>query len=309
MLRSGSSGNAALVTAGATRILIDAGVGPRVLAKELAAYGLAVKDLTGAIFTHCHSDHVRGNTLQLLAREGVPIHFNEGTWECANRREPHAALDRFPAHLVRIFEPHVPFVLGDLEIAACRIAHGDPGPLNPAGDPVCFTLTDSRDTVGYATDIGHMTDAVLAHLKPADLLVLESNHDLEMEMLSPRPYQVRKWIIGDHGHLSNPQAAQAIQALFAGRERAGVVLAHLSELCNTVGLARSTSVDALAGRAEVAVGVADRLHASIPWSLDGGLARPLNGELVATIPHSRAELAEMAAGRLPLPLPAGWPAW
>src|SRR5688572_27746666 len=106
MLRSGSSGNAALVTAGATRILIDAGIGPRVLAKELGTHGLAVGDLTGAIFTHCHSDHVRGNTLALLAREGVPIHFNEGTWEAARRREaPRTDLDAFPHQLVRIFAP------------------------------------------------------------------------------------------------------------------------------------------------------------------------------------------------------------
>lgn len=309
MLRSGSSGNSAIVTAGATRVLIDAGIGPRVLAKELAAFGLAVKDLAGAIFTHCHSDHVRGNTLQLLAREGVPIHFNEGTWRTAVRREAGSALDRFPDRLVKIFEPGEPFIVGGLEIDACRIAHGDPGVLNPAGDPVCFTLHDGTDTIGYATDLGHLTEAVEAHLRRADLLVLESNHDLEMEKLSPRPYQVRKWIMGDHGHLSNPQAAAALQSLFAGRERGGVVLAHLSEMCNTVGLARNTALEAMAGRCEIAVGVADRLHASVPWTLEKGLARPLGEEHQVVVPHSRDALAEMAAGRMPLPLPAGWPAW
>lgn len=293
MLRSGSSGNAAVVTAGRTRILIDAGIGPRVLAKELAVMGLAVRDLTGAIFTHCHSDHLRGNTLALLAREGVPIHLNEGTWEAARIREARTDLDGFPAHLVRIFDPGRPFAIDGLEIDACRIAHGQPGPHNPAGDPVCFTLHDGRDTLGYATDLGHVTPAILAHLGPADLLVFESNHDVEMERMSPRPFPVKQWIIGDTGHLSNPQAAEALITLFENREGGGVILAHLSEMCNTVGLARTTTAEALAGRCEVAVGVANRKHASPPWELAGGRARPLREE-----PH----LPEFT-------LPAGWPGW
>lgn len=293
MLRSGSSGNAAIVTAGRTRILIDAGIGPRVLAKELAVMGLAIRDLTGAIFTHCHSDHLRGNTLALLAREGVPIHLNEGTWDAARIREARTDLDGFPAHLVCIFDPGRPFVAGDLEIDACRIVHGQPGPHNPAGDPVCFTLTDGRDTLGYATDLGHVTAAVQAHLKRADLLVFESNHDVEMERMSPRPYQVKQWIIGEAGHLSNPQAAEALMDHFENREGGGVILAHLSEMCNTVGMARATTQDALAGRCEIAVAVANRLHASPPWELAGGRARPLREE-----PYVQE-----------LPLPAGWPSW
>ena len=83
----------------------------------------------------------------------------------------------------------------------------------------------------------------------------------------------------------------------------------IRDRCNTVGLARSGAVDALKGRAEIAVGVADRFHASVPWTLDGGLARPLGGLPDAEAALDRAALAEMAAGRLPLPLPAGWPAW
>lgn len=293
MLRSGSSGNAAIVTAGHTRVLIDAGIGPRVLAKELAVLGLAVRDLTGAIFTHCHSDHLRGNTLALLAREGVAIHLNEGTWEAARIREARTDLDGFPAGLVRIFEPGRAFEVGGLAIDACRIVHGQPGPHNPAGDPVCFTLTDGRDTLGYATDLGHVTAEVRAHLRRADLLVLESNHDVEMERMSPRPYPVKQWIIGDAGHLSNPQAAELLVDLFKDREGGGVILAHLSEMCNTVGLARTTASEALDGRCEVTVGVANRLHASPPWELAGGRARPLREE-----PH------------LPEPLLlAGWPAW
>lgn len=293
MLRSGSSGNAAIVTAGRTRVLVDAGIGPRVLAKELGVLGLGVRDLTGAIFTHCHSDHLRGNTLALLAREGVPIHLNEGTWEAARIREARTDLDGYAPHLVRIFEPGRPFEIGQLEIDACRIVHGQPGPGNPAGDPVCFTLSDGRDTLGYATDLGHMTAAVRDHLKPADLLVLESNHDIEMERMSPRPYQVKQWIIGDAGHLSNPQAAEALMDLFENREGGAVILAHLSEMCNTVGLARSTAADALAGRCEVQVGVANRKHASAPWQLEKGVARALREEPV--YPE--------------LQLPAGWPAW
>lgn len=273
MFRSGSSGNCSLLVAGKTRLLIDAGIGPRVLAKELAVLGLEARDLTGIVFTHCHSDHLRGNTVTMLAREGVPAYLNFGTWAMACRRDP--ALRHMPAMGVRIFDEAQPFEVDGLAVKAFSVSHGQPGEDNPAGAPVGFLMTDGTDTFGYCTDIGHVTEGVVARLKQADMLVFESNHDVEMEKLSPRPYMTKQWIMGDSGHLSNKQAAHAIGEMFAGREGGGVILAHLSEMCNTVGLARETAKDALVGKADITVGVANRLHASAPWELDRGVARPL----------------------------------
>jgi phosphoribosyl 1,2-cyclic phosphodiesterase len=270
VLRSGSSGNAALVsTQDGTTVLIDAGIGPRVLAGELAAAGLAVRDLAGALFTHCHSDHLRGGTLALLAREGVPLHVNAGTWREAGRRMSSREAAAAGATW-QPFEPDQPFEVRGLQVAACRVPHGEPGPDNAAGDPVCFTLTDGTDTLGYATDLGHVPDEVAAHLRDADLLVLESNHDPEMLRQAPRPPHVRAWIGSDVGHLRNDQAATLLARLFAGREGVGVVLAHLSEQCNTHGLARAAAQEALAGIAEVVVGVAQRHRATTPWEVRAG---------------------------------------
>jgi phosphoribosyl 1,2-cyclic phosphodiesterase len=279
MFRSGSSGNCSLLTVGATRLLIDAGIGPRSLAKELAVLGLSVKDLTAAVFTHSHSDHLRGNTMLALAREGVPMYMNEGTFEGGRRREGRGDLDRLPAGRVIHFEAERPFAIDGIQLTAFQVDHGAPGPNNHAGDPVGFVIRDGTDTFGYCTDIGHVTLNTLAHLKAADLLVLECNHDVEMARLSARPWHVKQWILGEYGHLNNTQCASALSQLFAGREGVGVVLAHLSEQCNTVGMARETTREALAGLCEAAIGVANRHHATRPWVLERGRARPLELEV------------------------------
>ncbi|HEY9723921.1 MAG TPA: MBL fold metallo-hydrolase [Oscillatoriaceae cyanobacterium] len=275
VFRSGSSGNCALLTSGRTRLLIDAGVGPRVLAKELSVHGLGVRDLTAAIFTHCHHDHLRANTLALLAREGVTSYMAPGTWERARKRDAAGLLDAMPANRVGFFDPESPFELEAMAVETFRVSHGDPGPHNPAGDPVGFTMHDGADTFGYCTDVGFLCDRALACLGRADLLVLESNHDIEMERMSARPWPTKQWILGETGHLSNVQAAAAIAELFANREGKGVLLAHLSEMCNTSGLARETAREAIAGRGELRIGVAQRHTASTPWELKHGVATAL----------------------------------
>lgn len=272
VLRSGSSGNATLYSCDRTHVLIDAGVGPRVLARELAALDLKLADLAAVVFTHCHSDHLRPAALLALVAAGATCYANAQTWRMATRRAPE--LDAL-ASAWRPFEPALPFEIGPFRFTATRVPHGEPGLDNPAGDPVCFAIETGAGRLAYATDLGHVPEGVLKALAGARHFVLESNHEPDLTLMSARPYHVKRWILSEHGHLSNAQAAAALVELLKGQSGVGVILAHLSEAANHPALARGAAAEALAGLAECRIGVAGRHEATPAWVLQGGVAAPV----------------------------------
>ena len=230
VLGSGSRGNAVLLEAGGSRVLIDAGFAPRTLGARLAALGIAGESIEAVVLTHEHADHVRG-ACSGARRWGWTLYATEGTSRvCPELR----------AHGARCFRAGATLELTALSLEAVATPHD-------AAEPVAFVATarasGARAAVAY--DFGSAGSALRRALRQLDVLVLEANHDEGMLRAGPYPPSVRERIGGRRGHLSNDAAAVLAQEC-AHRQLGHVVLAHLSESCNDPGLATATVRAALA---------------------------------------------------------------
>lgn len=223
-LASGSSGNAILVRAGATALLVDAGLSAKVLSSLLESLDTPPQSLAGILLTHEHGDHVRG--LKILAsKHSIPVFATALT-----ARELRNSI---PSADWRLFSSGSTFDLGDFRIAAFSVPHD-------AADPVGFVLTHGNTSFAVATDLGHPTRQVVNSLRGVNALLVESNHDEALlQNDTKRPWGVKQRIMSRHGHLSN-QSAAALIAEIASPSLSHVLLAHLSEDCNSPALAVST---------------------------------------------------------------------
>ena len=224
VLGSGSSGNATLVRAGHTHVLVDAGFSGKDLERRLGVLGVEPSQIQAIVISHDHGDHTRG--MGVFARKhGTPLYMTEAT------RDACAKLLRGPEE-VRTYRPGHPFVIGDVRVEPFITVHD-------AADPVGLALVDECTglRLGVATDLGRPTAQIRHALSRCDLLVLEANHDEVLLATSPYPWSVKRRIASSHGHLSNQAAAQFAVELLHPR-LAGVVLAHLSNECNRPELAQ-----------------------------------------------------------------------
>lgn len=223
MLGSGSGGNAILVVAGGTRLLVDAGFSARDLARRLEALGEDPDGLNGILITHDHGDHTRGMGVY-ARRHGTPLYLTAGTRRaCAKLlrgQEP-----------VKEYRAGHPFLIGDLRVEPFVTVHD-------AADPVGVALVDVATgcRLGVATDLGRPTAGIRHALSGCHLLVLEANHDEALLHAAPYPWSVKARIASSHGHLSNEAAARFALELLHD-ELVAVVLAHLSRESNDPRLA------------------------------------------------------------------------
>jgi phosphoribosyl 1,2-cyclic phosphodiesterase len=241
ILASGSTGNCTLLESGCTTILVDAGLGKKELLRRFETLGRACPEhLDGVLLTHEHSDHSTG--LAQLTRD----------WHCAAyltepaHREIRKMYEDGPKARLHRFEyirPGIKFVIGDIEITAFSIPHD-------AADPVGYAFRANGKKVAIVTDLGYMPEVVKFHLREADFLILESNHDLEMLKVGPYPWYIKQRVMSRTGHLSNAVVSEflADPEIFDGRAH-HLVLAHVSEQNNTPDLARISAEEALNRRA------------------------------------------------------------
>ena len=243
-LASGSSGNATLIEASdglhRTRVLVDCGLGLRQLMARLAVEGIGPADLDGIFITHEHGDHI-GCAPMLVARYGVPLWTSAGTAQYAAFAGLESALN-----LVRDGQV---FAIGGIQFHPFTVPHD-------AREPLQLRCTDGDRVLGLMTDIGHVTGHALAALAGCHALVLESNHDVELLAQSRYPDFLKRRVGGQHGHLSNVQAAAALGALRHDRLNT-VVAAHLSERNNRPELV-SRAFAAVLGCGEADVLLAER---------------------------------------------------
>lgn len=240
-LGSGSRGNALLVEAGATRLLLDCGFGPRETLSRLSRLGLSPADLSGILVTHEHGDHIAG-AFGLAVRHGLAAWMTHGTFAGAPQ-------GRRDIPRVELIDSHQPFQVGDLEIHPFPVPHD-------AREPVQFVFSDGRHRLGVVTDLGSTTPHVERMLTGCAALVLECNHDGDTLQHGGYPPHLKQRIAGRFGHLDNTASAALLAALDTSKLQ-HLIAAHLSQQNNTPALARAALAGAL-GCAEMWVGVADQ---------------------------------------------------
>lgn len=217
-----------------TRILIDAGLSRREIGKRLSSIAEDIGRLNAILVTHEHTDHTSSLCALIKGSERtLPVYLTQGTSEFIDWRECTPTLEKFQAGRS--------FSIGDFDVASFTIPHD-------AVDPVGFTVAAHGIKVSIATDLGYITDSLRVHLRGTDLLVLESNHDLEMLRVGPYPWSVKQRVMSRRGHLSNEVAAKFIQHDL-DTSVSTLVLGHISEHNNHPELVRNAASKALNGRA------------------------------------------------------------
>ncbi len=228
-LATSSKGNATLVRAGNTAVLVDAGISARRLTQGLRGLGVDPAALSGILLTHEHSDHVAG-LARFLKQYDVPVYANQATWQALGEVGVTYARRRIPLA--------AEMTVGSLRVGRFPTTHD-------AADPSGFTFCVGRVKGAVCTDLGEVTSAVAAALSETDMLVLEANHDPEMLYNGPYAAYLKRRIAGPQGHLANAQAGQLLAHLYRGRSMQ-LIWAHRSATNNHVTKVEDAIVGALA---------------------------------------------------------------
>jgi phosphoribosyl 1,2-cyclic phosphodiesterase len=176
--------------------------------------------------THEHSDHIKG--LGAVARKyDLPIYANEKTWEELNKQIGDIAENK-----QHVLETGAMLEIGSLQIESYGISHD-------AAEPVGYCFYDGEEKLSLATDLGYMSGKVKEQIQDSDVLILESNHDIELLRMGKYPWNIKRRILSDLGHLSNVAAGEGLCEVLGGRTKR-VYLAHLSRDHNMMDLARMT---------------------------------------------------------------------
>ena len=222
-LYSGSKGNSVLIETDETKILIDAGKSARALCNALAVIGKSIDKIDAIFITHEHTDHI-GALEVLLKKHRIPVHI---VGISANKLLMRSK-DIFEGVLC-LHTPIFTVNVGNMKISSFPTPHD-------SEYSVGYRIEIGESCIGYATDIGYVTDEIKNGLSGCESIVIECNHDEEMLMNGPYPYDLKLRIKSKRGHLSNKDCAEFVSNLcFIGTKN--ILLAHLSEENNDPELA------------------------------------------------------------------------
>ena len=234
VLSSGSTGNATVIQHGGTSLMIDAGLSAKRLDALFQEREISGAELDGILVTHEHSDHIKG--LGAMSRKyNLPIYANLNTWAALEK-----SVGAIPEENRRVFETGEKHDFGSLRVESFGISHD-------AAEPVGYTFDDGQEKLSVATDLGYMSDKVRDAISDSDVLVLEANHDVELLRMGRYPWNTKRRILSDIGHLSNEAAGAALSELMNGRIKR-TYLAHLSRDHNMMDLAKMSVRDAMESR-------------------------------------------------------------
>ena len=224
-----------------TCLMIDCGITKRYLTEHLAKYGMSLDSITACVFTHSHSDHIKG----VKALRGIPLYAPFEIKDCPDERD---------------VVPYEPFQIGDLKVLPVKLSHDAPETVGyiVAGDEKLVSITDT----------GYISERNFRLIQNAEYYIFEANHDVEMLMRTNRPAMLKARIISDVGHMNNTDAGIILSGVIGAGTRE-IVLAHLSEEANDPELALNTVRDVMTENGVSLMGIRLRA-ASQHESLEGG---------------------------------------
>lgn len=226
VLASGSTGNATFIATDQAKILIDAGLTGKQLESLFEQIGEHPQALDAILVTHEHSDHVKG--LGVLARRySIPVYANAKTW---------TEIDRLCGEIHKEqkfhFEREQRMMFKDIEVQSYGVSHD-------AIEPMAFCIYHQGKKLSLSTDMGYVSEKIKDTLRDSDDIIFESNHDVSMLRMGRYPWNIKRRILSDTGHLSNDAAGEALAEIISDRTKR-IYLAHLSKDNNMVDLARMT---------------------------------------------------------------------
>jgi phosphoribosyl 1,2-cyclic phosphodiesterase len=227
MLGSGSRGNATLIEAGGTRVLVDCGFNLGVTESRLQRLGIEPGSISAILVTHEHGDHL-GGVARLARRHGIEVWMTAGTCVAWGDKR---------VEQTRQFSPHEDWHIGALRVQPYPVPHD-------AREPCQYVFSHGGLRVGILSDAGAVTPYMRLMLDACDALMLECNHDAAMLASGPYPYSLKHRVGGGLGHLNNGQSAELLRGVDRSRLQ-HLVLTHLSETNNTPELALASVRDAL----------------------------------------------------------------
>lgn len=219
-LGSGSKGNGTLIDDGNTCLLIDLGFTIKDTVRRLARLDVSPEDVDAILVTHEHADHIHG-VAGFARKFSTPVYLTPGTYQAKS-------MGQLPD--LRMVNCHTSFSVGSFDVTPVAVPHD-------AKEPCQYVMSAEGLNIGVLTDLGHITPHVERSYRDCDALLLECNHDLEMLEQGPYPFQLKRRVGGDYGHLNNIQAAALLDALDLNRLR-HLVISHVSEKNNQPDLAQ-----------------------------------------------------------------------
>jgi phosphoribosyl 1,2-cyclic phosphodiesterase len=243
ILASGSSGNCSVIWTEKTAILIDCGCSAKYIVENLGSLDIALQSLTAVVITHAHMDHISASGLGLLRKNNIPIYLHEDIFRDIFRKYGKKLEECVTATFYENSR------IKDIDVKYFDVYHKDTNISRAIGFSFSYVTNAKQYKVGYITDTGKICDKIIKNLVDSDILVIESNYDRMMLDDSFRPYDNKRWVISDWGHLSNEDAAGAvceIKRLSSNKDSLKYVfLAHISEHHNTPELAMQTTRETL----------------------------------------------------------------
>lgn len=228
VIGSGSKGNCTYVSDNNINILIDAGIS----IKEInSRTNIDLTNIEAIFITHEHIDHVK--YIESIARlSNAIIYVNEKTFNKMILKY-FKSLDGIK---VKFIEPNKPFKLKDIKVMALNLQHD-------AENCYGYIFANKIQALGYCTDTGYIPVPYIDLLRKVNSLIIESNHDVEMLMESNRPWYLKNRILSVKGHMSNKICGELLNKILDDCKLEKIILAHLSEECNTEELAVDTVLE------------------------------------------------------------------